>query len=62
MCIYFANISSREETTKPLANVSKLKKKNIERTELTMSFDFLNLKNESLESKIKISKFRKGTL
>ena len=47
---------------KPLANVSKLKKKNIERTGLPMSFDFLNLKNESLESKIKISKFRKGTL
>lgn len=56
----FLNISSVGETTKTLRNVPKSKKKNTKRDELTMSFNFLNLKNESLESKIKILKLKKS--
>ena len=56
----FLNISSVGETTKTLTNVPKSKKKNTKRDELTMSFNFLNLKNESLESKIKILKLKKS--
>ena len=54
----FLNISSVGETTKTLTNVPK--SKNTKRDELTMSFNFLNLKNESLESKIKILKLKKS--
>ena len=59
--MYFINISGLGKITKPLTNVLKSKKKNTERAEPTMSFDFLNLKNKSLESKTKISKFENST-